>query len=101
MGHKIIHIGRSFRHLISGERTHPGKNAKTSFRTSKVCYKISIQTNLLQQIVQLSSNNFTVKKLSGLIDFSGKYRQFSVPTQHENLDVSAHGTQRLRYCPAC
>jgi hypothetical protein len=37
-----------------------------------------------------------VKKLSGLIDFSGKYRQFSVPTQHENLDVSAHGAQRLR-----
>jgi hypothetical protein len=46
-------------------------------------------------------NNFTVKKLSGLVDFSGKYRQFSVPTQHENLGFSAHGTQRLRYCPAC
>jgi hypothetical protein len=31
-----------------------------------------------------------VKKLSGLIDFSGKNRQFSVPTQHENLNVSAN-----------
>jgi hypothetical protein len=76
----IIHIERSFRHLILGEITHPGKNAKTNFRTSKVCYKISIQTNLLQQNCTAIIKQFHGEKLSGLIDFSGKYRQFSVPT---------------------
>jgi hypothetical protein len=72
MGHKIIHIGRSFQHLFSAETTHPGQNAKTSIRTSKVCYKFSIQTNLLQQNCTAIIKQFHGEKLSGLIDFSGK-----------------------------
>jgi hypothetical protein len=42
-----------------------------------------------------------MKKFSGLVDFARKYRQFSEPTQRENLNFSANGTQQLRYCSTC
>jgi hypothetical protein len=38
-------------------------------------------------------------KFSRLVDFSGKYREFLIPAQRENLSFSANGTQQLQYWP--
>jgi hypothetical protein len=86
---------------FQGKGHIPEKTRKPAFERQKSAKKCSIQRNLLQQNCTTIIKQFYSEKTFGLIDFSGKYCQFSVPTQHENLDVSANGTQRLRYCPAC
>jgi hypothetical protein len=101
MGHKIIHIGRSFRHLISGERTPHKKNENQHSNVKSLLQNFNSNKLAAAKLYSYHQTISWWKKLSGLTDFSGKYRQFSVPTQHENLDVSANGTQRLQYCPAC
>jgi hypothetical protein len=41
------------------------------------------------------------EEFSGLVDFSGRYRQFSVCPQCKNFGFSPNGIQRLGYCSTC
>jgi hypothetical protein len=61
MGYKIIRIGRSFRHLISGEEHIPEKTQKPAFERQKTATKFRFKQTWCGKIVQLSSSNFTVK----------------------------------------
>jgi hypothetical protein len=66
---------------------------ETAFQRRKCTTNLQFRQTFCGIVSESASNILMGKKFSGLIDSSGKCRQFSVPVLRENLDFTPNDAQ--------